>query len=164
MQPTVEVMDRQRAVMIDGRNEKYFLVETSTETTTSGNLTSTSVEQKTQFVGIQFSVAAQIADVGEAHTLHVQVPITEIDRFVVVPDGSGSEVPIVTTRVIDQKVRLRDGQVKVVGGITRTLALDKESGVPLMRNMPVGGVFLGDEDITFENVEFIVLLQAKRLY
>ena len=90
--------------------------------------------------------------------------MTEIDRYVVVPDGTGSEVPVVTTRVIDQKVRIRDGEVKVIGGLTRTIAVDKESGVPLLRNVPMAGKLLNDEDITYENVEFIVLLQVKRLY
>ncbi|MEC8067783.1 MAG: hypothetical protein VX154_07995 [Pseudomonadota bacterium] len=164
MQPMMEVMDRQMAVMVDGRNEKYFLITTERETTDSGTVTDTTAEEKTQFVGIQFAVTAQVADEGEPHTLSVQVPMTEIDRFVTVPDGSNSEVPVVTTRVIDQKVRLRDGEVKVIGGLTRTIAIDKESGVPLMRNIPMAGKLLNDEDITYENVEFIVLLQVKRLY
>lgn len=164
MQPMMEVMDRQMAVMVDGRNEKYFLVTTERETTDSGTITDTTAEEKTQFVGIQFAVTAQVADEGEPHTLSVQVPMTEIDRFVTVPDGSGSEVPVVTTRVIDQKVRIRDGEVKVIGGLTRTIAIDKESGVPLMRNIPMAGKLLNDEDISYENVEFIVLLQVKRLY
>lgn len=164
MQPMMEVMDRQMAVMVDGRNEKYFLVTTERETTDSGTITDTTAEEKTQFVGIQFAVTAQVADEGEAHTLSVQVPMTEIDRFVTVPDGSNSEVPVVTTRVIDQKVRLRDGEVKVIGGLTRTIAIDKESGVPLIRNIPMAGKLLNDEDISYENVEFIVLLQVKRLY
>jgi Flp pilus assembly secretin CpaC len=164
MQPMMEVMDRQMAVMVDGRNEKYFLVTTERETTDSGTTTDITAEEKTQFVGIQFAVTAQVADEGEPHTLSIQVPMTEIDRFVTVPDGSNSQVPVVTTRVIDQKVRIRDGEVKVIGGLTRTIAIDKESGVPLMRNIPMAGKLLNDEDISYENVEFIVLLQVKRLY
>ncbi len=168
MQPMMEVMDRQTAVMIDGRNEKYFLITREEEDDDGDPTTEPSIEQtaeeKTQFVGVQFAVTAQVADEGEPHTLSVQVPMTEIDRYVVVPDGTGSEVPVVTTRVIDQKVRIRDGEVKVIGGLTRTIAVDKESGVPLLRNVPMAGKLLNDEDITYENVEFIVLLQVKRLY
>lgn len=167
MQPMMEVMDRQKAIMIDGRNEKYFLITEETEDDndpTTVDPTTTSAEEKTQFVGVQFAVTAQVADEGEPHTLSVQIPMTEIERFVIVPDGTGSEVPVVTTRVIDQKVRIRDGEVKVIGGLTRTLAVDKESGVPLIRGIPMAGKLFSDEDISYENVEFIVLLQVKRLY
>tara|TARA_R110000868_G_scaffold218576_1_gene469015 strand:+ start:158820 stop:160625 length:1806 start_codon:yes stop_codon:yes gene_type:complete len=164
MQPMMEVMDRQKGIMIDGRNEKYFLITNEKETDSGITTTTTSAEEKTQFVGVQFSVTAQVADEGEPHTLSVQIPMTDIERFVVVPDNSGSEVPVVTTRVIDQKVRIRDGEVKVIGGLTRTLAVDKESGVPLMRGIPLAGKLLNDENISYENVEFIVLLQVKRLY
>ncbi|MFT7432794.1 MAG: hypothetical protein ACI9TY_000415 [Alphaproteobacteria bacterium] len=167
MQPMMEVMDRQKAIMIDGRNEKYFLITEEVEDDgdpTTIDPTTTSAEEKTQFVGVQFAVTAQVADEGEPHTLSVQIPMTEIERFVVVPDGTGSEVPVVTTRVIDQKVRIRDGEVKVIGGLTRTLAVDKESGVPLIRGIPMAGKLFNDENISYENVEFIVLLQVKRLY
>lgn len=164
MQPMMEVMDRQTAVMVDGRNEKYFIIETDVETTDTGTVTNRTAEERTQFVGIQFAVTAQVSDEGEPHTLSVQVPMTDIQRFLVIPDGNNSEVPVVTTRVIDQKVRIRDGEVKVIGGLTRTIAVDRESGVPLMRNIPMAGKLLNDEDISYENVEFIVLLQVKRLY
>lgn len=165
MQPMVEVMDRQKAVLIDGRNEKYFLITNEEEDDGSGNITTTtSAEEKTQFVGVQFAVTAQVSDEGEPHTLSIQVPMTEIERYIDVPDGSGSQVPVVTTRVIDQKVRVRDGEVKVIGGLTRTLAIDKESGVPLIRGIPVAGKLFNDENVSYENVEFIVLLQVKRLY
>ena len=164
MQPTMEVMDRQRGVMIDGRNEKYFIIEREEETTDLGTEETITAEEKTQFVGIQFSVTAQVADEGEPHTLAIQVPMTEIDRFVTIPDESNSQVPVVTTRVIDQKVRIRDGEVKVIGGLTRTIAVDNESGVPLLRQMPVAGHLMGDESISYENVEFIVLLQVRRVY
>ncbi len=164
MSPTIEVMDRQRAVLVDGRNEKYFVLSSNTESTTSGTLTTTTAEERTQFVGLQFSVAAQIADGDNPHTVSIQVPMLEISRFITVPDGSGSQVPVVTSRIIDQKVRIRDGEIKVIGGLNRTIAVDKESGVPLLRGIPVAGKLFNEENISYEDVEFIVLLQVRRVY
>jgi hypothetical protein len=164
MSPTIEVMDRQRAVLVDGRNEKYFVLETNVETTDAGSVTTTTAEERTQFVGLQFSVAAQIADGDKPHTVSVQVPMLEISRFVTVPDGSNSQVPVVTSRIIDQKVRIRDGEIKVIGGLNRTIAVDRESGVPLLRGVPVAGKLFNEEDISYEDVEFIVLLQVRRVY
>jgi transcriptional regulator with GAF, ATPase, and Fis domain len=70
---------------------------------------------------------------------------------------------IANTRLIDQKIRIRDGEVKVIGGLTRTLAVDTESGVPILRDIPVAGKMLNSQNISYENVEFVVLLQVRRL-
>lgn len=164
MSPTLEIMDRQRAIMVDGRNEKYFVLETNVETTDAGSVTTTTAEERTQFVGLQFSVAAQVSEGDKPHTVSIQVPMLEISRFVTVPDGSSSQVPVVTSRIIDQKVRIRDGEIKVIGGLNRTIAVDRESGVPLLRGIPVAGKLFNEEDITYEDVEFIVLLQVRRIY
>lgn len=169
MQPSLEVMDRQRAILIDGRNERYFIREAETETTDVGVIRNVTAQERVQFVGIQFSVSAQIADGNEPHTVNLQVPMTEITRFdklTQVFDGQTftDNIPIATSRVIDQKVRIRDGEIKVIGGLNRTIAIDRESGVPLIRGIPLAGKLFNDEDISYEDVEFIVLLQVRRIF
>lgn len=169
MRPTIEVMDRQRATLIDGRNERFFVSEITTDTDNGVTTRSLTREERTQFVGLQFSVAAQVADKGEAHTVALQIPMTEISSFknltqIFEGETVTDQVPVATTRLIDQKVRIRDDEVKVIGGLTRTIAVDQESGVPLIRGIPVLGKAFDEEDISYEDVEFIVLLQVKRLY
>jgi type II secretory pathway component GspD/PulD (secretin) len=70
---------------------------------------------------------------------------------------------VASTRLIDQKVRIRDGEIKVIGGLTRTLATDNESGLPIIRQISGLGKLFNTEGITYEQVEFVVLLQVKRL-
>ncbi len=170
MHPTLEVMDRQRAVIIDGRNEIYYVREAEVIPTDGSNpIVNATAEERTQFIGLQFAITAQVADGDQPHTLAVQIPITEISRIVqreqtINGDQFIDEIPIATTRVIDQKVRIKDGEIKVIGGLTRTLAIDRESGVPLIRGIPLAGKLFNEENIQFEDVEFIVLLQVKRLY
>ena len=167
MQPTLEVMDRQRAMLIDGTNQRYVQRDVESEGSGTERVVNTDVEIKSQFVGIQFSVVAQIADAGEPHTLAIQIPITDIDSFLAVEVDQNldpDQIPVATTRLIDQKVRLRDGEIKVIGGLTKTIAVDKESGVPLVRGIPVAGKLFEDEDVSYENVEFVVLLRVKRIY
>lgn len=167
MQPTLELMDRQRAMLIDGTNQRYVERDVESEGTGTERVINTDVEIKTQFVGIQFAVAAQIADPGDPHTLSIQIPITDISGFLPVEvdrELEPDQIPIATTRLIDQKVRIRDGEIKVIGGLTKTMAVDKESGVPLMSGIPVAGNLFEDEDIEYENVEFVVLLRVKRIY
>ncbi len=168
MHPMMELMDRQRATLIDGRNEKYYVVTTDT-TTDSGTTTSTSeVEERNQFLGLQFSATAQVSDSpDEPHTISLQIPITSLAKTIDIPNGDGTTAgvaPVANTRLIDQKVRVRDGEIKVIGGLTKTIAIDTESGVPLIRDIPALGKLANEEAVQYENVEFVILLQVRRLY
>lgn len=169
MEPTMEVMDRQKAVMIDGRNEIYFTRQTETVANNGTPIVNTTAVQHVQFVGIQFAVTAQIADGDTPDTLQVQIPITEIQRYINLSqtiDGVpyNDQIPIANTRVIDQKVRIRDGEVKVIGGLTNTIAIDNKTGQPVLRNLPLAGNLFGEKNITYDKVEFVVLLQVHRLH
>ena len=168
MKPTLEVMDRQKAVLIDGRNDVYFVRESEVIASNGGNIVNTTAEERYQFEGIQFAITAQIADGDQPHTVAVQIPIIEIvDQEPLVQNFNGTQfsdnIPVVNTRVIDQKVRIRDGEVKVIGGLTRTMAIDSESGVPVLRGAPLLGKAVNEENITYEEVEFLVLLQVRRV-
>jgi MSHA biogenesis protein MshL len=169
MHPMMELMDRQRATLIDGRNEKYFVVKADTSTSTSGATTSYDIEERTQFLGLQFSATAQISDnPDEPHTVSLQIPITSLAKSIEIPGGGNNPpqgvAPVANTRLIDQKVRIRDGEIKVIGGLTKTIAVDTESGVPLVRDIPALGKLANSEAIQYENVEFVILLQVRRLY
>jgi type II secretory pathway component HofQ len=59
--------------------------------------------------------------------------------------------------------RIRDGEIKAIGGLTMTVATDRESGIPLLRDIPVAGKLANDEGIDYQQVEFVILLQVKRL-
>lgn len=169
MHPMMELMDRQRATLIDGRNEIYFVVNSDTSTSSSGATTTTNVERQTQFLGLQFSATAQISDSPEEpHTISLQIPITSLAKTVNIPTGVSGTIagvaPVANTRLIDQKVRVRDGEIKVIGGLTKTIAVDTESGVPLVRDIPALGKLANEEGVQYENVEFVILLQVRRLY
>lgn|GEM_PF-1373491 len=169
MHPMMELMDRQRATLIDGKNQKYFIIRSDTSTSTSGATTSTDVEERNQFLGLQFSATAQISDnPNEPNTISLQIPITSLADEVNIPSGVSGTIagvaPIANTRLIDEKVRIRDGEIKVIGGLTKTMAIDTESGIPLFRDIPAIGKLGNEEDIQYEKVEFVILLQVKRLY
>lgn len=165
MHPVMELMDRQRATLIDGTNEKYFIVK-SNSTTGTATTTSTDVEERTQFLGLQFSASAQIADdPTEPHTVSLQIPITSSDRSVQIPGtvSNTGVAPIANTRLIDQKVRIRDGEIKAIGGLTTTVATDSESGLPVFRDIPIVGKLGNEQNIQYRQVEFVILLQVRRL-
>jgi type II secretory pathway component GspD/PulD (secretin) len=169
MHPMLELMDRQRATLIDGKNERYFIREIETVTADTGQVTrNLKATEKMQFVGLQFAASAQISGDENPHTIALQIPMTSIVKEVALKQVFDNQpvtdqIPVAATRLIDQKVRIRDGEIKVIGGLTKTIAVDKESGQPLLREVPAFGKLLGDENVTFEEVEFVVLLQVRKL-
>ena len=169
MHPQLELMDRQRATLIDGRNEQYFIPEPETTVDANGgSITNTKYEQRSQFVGLQFTASAQISNGEDPHTVTLQIPIVSIDKTVTLKQtinnqDYSTDVPVASTRLIDEKVRVRDGEIKVIGGLTKTIAIDKEAGQPLLREIPAVGKLLNDENVSYEEVEFVVLLQVRRL-
>lgn len=168
MHPMIELMDRQRATLIDGRNEIYFTREVETETNTTTTLRNLTATRHDQFVGLQFTATAQISSDEEPHTISLQIPMTSIVDQAAMTQTFDNEtitdqIPVVATRLIDQKVRVRDGEIKVIGGLTKTMAFDRESGMPLIREVPVAGKLLNDENVTYEKVEFVVLLQVRKI-
>lgn len=168
MHPMIELMDRQRATLIDGRNERYFIREIETETTDTNTIRNLRSSERNQFVGLQFTAVAQISNDDEPHTVSLQIPMTSIVKTVAMTQVFDNEeitdqIPVAATRLIDQKVRVRDGEIKVIGGLTKTMAVDRESGQPLLREVPAVGKLFNDENVSFEEVEFVVLLQVRRL-
>ncbi len=167
MHPVMELMDRQRATLIDGTNEKYFVIR-STTTTGTASTTASDVEERTQFLGLQFSASAQVSDdPSEPHTISLQIPITSSDRTIPIPSnatgGVAGNAPIANTRLIDQKVRIRDGEIKAIGGLTTTVATDSESGMPVFRDIPLIGKLGNSQEVVYKQVEFVILLQVRRL-
>ena len=169
MHPMLELMDRQRATLIDGRNERYFIREIETQTSDTGQITrNLKATEKVQFIGLQFAASAQISGDESPHTIALQIPMTSIVdqvalRQVFDDEPITDQIPVAATRLIDQKVRVRYGEIKVIGGLTKTIAVDRESGQPILREVPIAGKLLGDETVTFEEVEFVVLLQVRKL-
>ncbi|MFZ2586545.1 MAG: hypothetical protein WAZ18_00245 [Alphaproteobacteria bacterium] len=169
MHPMLELMDRQRATLIDGRNERYFVREIESQTSDTGQITrNLKATEKMQFVGLQFAASAQISGDENPHTIALQIPMTSVVKYADLKQVFDNEeivdqIPVASTRLIDQKVRVRDGEIKVIGGLTKTIAVDRESGQPLLREVPAFGKLLGDETVSFEEVEFVVLLQVRKL-
>jgi hypothetical protein len=168
MHPQLELMDRQRATLIDGTNQQYFIPEPETDTTTTGTVTNVRFDQHSQFVGLQFTASAQISNGDEPHTVSIQIPIVSVDKTVTLKQtinnqDYSTDIPVASTRLIDEKVRIRDGEIKAIGGLTKTIAIDKEAGQPLLRDIPAVGKLMNDENISYEQVEFVVLLQVRRM-
>jgi len=161
--PRISTVNNQKAVIKVGQDE-FFVTEISNTTTTStGNTTNNpEVELTPFFSGIALDVTPQISEDDEI-ILHIHPSISEVEdqtKTIVLGDQT-VELPLAlsTIRETDSVVYARSGQVVVLGGLMQNKSVDKNSGTPVLGNMPlVGHLFSQQRNATVKN-ELVILLK-----
>ena len=71
-----------------------------------------------------------------------------------------SQIPVVAVQEIDSVVTLRSGQVVVMGGLMRDIAINRDEGVPALGQLPgLGYLFKAREEST-KQTELVIFLRA----
>ncbi len=141
--PRIATTNNQKAVLKVGRDEQYvtgFENNTNTTTTTGGTTVNMPTPvYSTFFSGISLDVTPQIDDDGNI-TLHVHPlvsEVTEVEKKTI----NNQLLPFASNKIseTDSVVKVRDGQIVVIGGLMTDSYLDSRSGVPGASKVPVVG-------------------------
>ena len=142
--PRLSVLNNQTAMLKVVEEYVYFLVDAST--TQYGDserekITATTTPQSVS-VGMVMSVTPQISATGDI-TLNVRPTISGISGFKDDPNPSlrniPNRVPQIRTREIESMLRLRSGEIAVLGGLMED-RIDHDTGrIPLLGDVPVLG-------------------------
>ncbi len=164
--PRVSIMNGQTALLSVGRQVDFISkVETTKETDTAGVTTYTySVETDTVLSGIMIGIVPYISEDGE-----ISMTITPIISDLVeltektVGVGSGSttqlSLPTIDLRELSTTVKVRDGEMIVIGGhIQRKEVLD-DKGVPFLSSLPLIGALFKSHKKTTESLELVIMLR-----
>lgn len=82
-----------------------------------------------------------------------------MDVYPSVSEGSVTDdVPSENTTETKNKVLVKDGQAIVIGGLTKTNAIETEFGVPLLMNIPFLGTLFKRTDIQKEKRDIMVII------
>jgi general secretion pathway protein D len=114
---------------------------------------------QTQFNFVDTGVNVEITPYvhsGEEVTLHVDVNVSTIrDRI----DLGGVSQPIIGQRKAVADIRLRDGEVTILGGLTQIQDSSSSNGIPGLVNIPVLGKFLfGSQSTNKERGQLLIAL------
>ncbi|MDR3347557.1 MAG: pilus (MSHA type) biogenesis protein MshL [Helicobacteraceae bacterium] len=153
--PKVVAMNNQPTLISVGNTINYLL---QSETVLSGGGTGTtqSTEQESIFVGVLLDITPQIDDDGYI-TLRMNPSISELKY----PDDDVRQsvprtiAPDTVTRSISSVVRVRDGEVIVLGGLINKSKVTTESKLPVLGDLPFLGKLFSSKrnsDITKEIV------------
>lgn len=174
--PRLHAINNQQAVLTFAENQVYFQLkvqrdQTSTSSTNNTLLTVNS-EIKTVPIGIILTLQPSINLETQEITLNVRPTLSRVTGFVTDPavaflvtQVSGttnieSRVPVVEVRELDSILKLRSGQVMVIGGLMEDRSLNTERGVPGASKVPLlGHVFKSDDnDDTLK--ELVIFIRA----
>ncbi len=135
--PEVRVSDGQKVVLKIGEKYPYATGSYASATTTS---TVSAVNTQFQFadVGVNVELTPHVHGSDEL-TLHVKVDITSIANSVTV---DGVTEPVIAQKMNEADIRLKDGEVSLLGGLMSDQDTSVTGGIPGLVNIPILGKYL----------------------
>jgi MSHA biogenesis protein MshL len=162
--PRVAAVNNQKAVLKIGTDEFYVTgVQTTTNSTTTGNTVSPSVTLQPFFSGVVLDVTPQIDDKGNI-LLHVHPSVSQvstINKSVNLGTAGSLNLPLAAsaTSELDSIVRGQNGQVVAIGGLMRQSSTADDSQVPGTSSVPVLSSLFGAKKRVNQKRELVVLIK-----
>ena len=162
--PRLSVLNNQTAMLKVVEEVVYFLVDSTTteyDDRKQARISATTTPQSVS-VGMVMSVTPQISADGDI-TLNVRPTISGISGFKDDPNPSlgdiPNRVPQIRTREIESMLRLRSGEVAVLGGLMED-RVDHDTGrIPLFGDLPVVGELFTRRENGVRRTELLIFLR-----
>lgn len=167
--PRLGIMNGQTALLNVGRKTDYVseVDATTTETTTTPPTTKTTFDITTKSIlsGVMLGIVANINEKGEV-TLTITPIVSDLVKFAdglfTSADGSGYSIqlPIIDLKELSTVVKVRDGEMIVLGGhIDKTEGVEDKQ-VPFLGDIPYLGYLFKQHAKTHQSKELVILLKA----
>lgn len=162
--PRVAAVNNQKAVLKIGTDEFFVTgVQTTTNSTTTGNTVSPSVTLQPFFSGVVLDVTPQIDEKGNI-LLHVHPSVSQvstINKSVNLGTAGSLNLPLAAsaTSELDSIVRGQNGQVVAIGGLMRQSSTADDSQLPGTGRVPVLSSLFGAKKRVNQKRELVVLIK-----
>jgi general secretion pathway protein D len=128
--PQMRSLDGQKATLKIGERVP-IAVGTSSSTLTATALTQTQFQY--QDVGVNIELTPHIHSNGDV-SMKMSIEVSAIDRQETI---GGLTEPVIGQRKIDHEVRMRDGEVSLIGGMMEHDDVQSMSGLPWLAQIPI---------------------------
>jgi general secretion pathway protein D len=105
-------------------------------------------------VGVNVEITPRVHDNGDV-SLHVDLDISSVTGHV---NLGGIDQPIIGQRKISHDIRMPEGAVQLLGGLTKYQETKSRTGVPGLINIPIIGKLFSGESIDRERQELMIAL------
>ncbi len=107
-------------------------------------------------VGIQMRVTPHVNSKTGEITLDLHPEVSDLSAQATVQGGI-----IIVTAEADTRVMVKNGETAVIGGLIRTNESYYETGVPILRNLPLVGRFFGSKSKANEKRELLIFVTPR---
>jgi general secretion pathway protein D len=152
--PRIRATDAQKATMKIG--ERIPVATGSYQTGASTALVSSLVNTQFQYqdIGVNIEMTPTIHFDGDV-TLKIKIEDTSEGTPVTI---SGISEPVIIQKVVDQVIRLREGEASILGGIKESQDTTSWSGVPGLSSIPILRYLFGSKDHTITDDELVFVV------
>lgn len=162
--PKISVMNGQPSLLTVGRNVTYIdSVEVDLDTSGVVPVRTYTVETARILSGVGLALTATILNDREVVMNLVPVTSELLEPIEYREFGDGGEVglPIVNVREMSTTVRVKDGELLVIGGLISEVEDNEGNFAPILGSIPVVKYLFGYEEKTKEKKELIILLKPR---
>lgn len=161
--PKISVLNGQPALITVGRNVTYIDSIDSDLDSETGIITYTANTERI-LSGVGLALTATI--LGDDEIIMHLVPVTsQLEEPIEYKDigtlGGQVGLPIVNVREISSTVRIKDGEMLVLGGLISTQKEETGEFLPLLGSIPIIKYLFGYEEKVKEKKELIILLRPR---
>lgn len=166
--PRVTVLQNQTAVLKVAENQVFFrLFFERIEDDNGDDQININSEIRTVPVGVIITVQPSINATTQDISLALRPTVTRVidvinDPAVAIVSNNTveSEIPIIAVQEIDSVVTMQSGEVVVMGGLMRDLAVSQDNGIPWLGQLPgLGYLFKAHQD-RYRQTELVIFLRA----
>jgi general secretion pathway protein D/MSHA biogenesis protein MshL len=165
--PKISVLNGQPALITVGRNISYIKSITVTQPTVQGGSPTYKAEAASVLSGVGLTLTATVLNNNEIVmnlvpvTSEVQVDENDEIRYKTLADGNQIGVPIVNVREMSTIVRVKDGEMLVIGGLISDVNEDTGNFAPVVGDIPLIKYLFGYEEKLKRKRELIILLKPR---
>jgi general secretion pathway protein D len=105
-------------------------------------------------VGVNVDLTPKVHD-GTDVTMHIELEISNVSGRV---DIGGVSQPIISQKKIVHDIRIREGEVNLLGGLLQMQDVKTIAGIPWLAELPVLGRFFGSEHVEKSRGELLIAL------
>jgi len=161
--PRINMMNGQTAMLTVGRNTAYISQIESTTLQGTNPVVTFTVGTSSILSGIAIGIVPFVNDVGEI-SLNITPIVSELVSLDTKNIGSIANqlqisLPTVDLRELSTTAKVKDGQVVVVGGLTRRSERVKENQTPFLGKIPLVGGLFRSSDRGEVSTELVIILQ-----
>ncbi len=158
--PKVSTMNNQRAVIKVARDQAVF---ESTSTVSVGGVPTIASTIRYITIGLILDVVPYVDDQGNI-VMNIHPMLTQDTGLVTTDKQTGNSVPILDIREVDTTVRMKEGEMVVIGGLIKEQKNEQTVGIPGLSNIPLlGWPFRAWTRIT-DRTELVIFLTPKVVY